>query len=198
MARDPKESRDPREIAGLCKAIPKDNLGKLVIERYGSYRAFESVVGYSQVGEIVKGNRRIANAKLLRAANVLQVSPLYLLDLTHNTKPDADEVGGILAKADSAIKALTDDLAALNDSELASIKIDYFLDPESLERAFDEWRAYGWFQIDSSKSFAALPPTIQNIRGDYRDLDKLARDMLALYPDTLAALLASPPIGSGN
>lgn len=191
---DPPESRDPREIAKLLKAIPKTNLGRLAIERYGSYKAFEGVVGFVQVGDMVKGNRRMTNAKLLKAASVLQVSPLYLLDLTDSMQPEASEFGGIITEANSINKALADDLSALDDGELSGITINYFLEPTLIERSFLEWRANGWFWIDSTKAVETVPPTIQNIRGDYRDLNQLTQDLLAMYPDTLAALLAQPPM----
>lgn len=239
---DPPESRDPRENCEWLTELnlkevhvkeedaiefvpvkyvsPKHNLNRLVMNRFGSYKAFEGAVGFAQVGEMVKGNRRISNEKLLKAASVLQVSPLYLLDLTDSMRPVANEVNRIINRANVMRKAIASDLAALNDADLTRKKTDYYFDQEEflsigflgesvtvfLELVENDSDVYppltspldifkgGPEDINPEYARLASMPRIQNIRGDYRDLNQLAQDMLAMYPDTLAALLAQPPM----
>lgn len=86
----PRIDADPREIAGLLRAVPKRNLGKL-IDSHGITRQGLSVdlgKDKSIAGKWVNGTRRMSNAELLQAASKLHVSPLYLLDLTTDEWPD--------------------------------------------------------------------------------------------------------------
>lgn len=85
-----RKDADPREIAGLLTAVPKRNLGELIDSRGITRQGLSLDLGKDKsiVGKWVNGTRRMSNADLLLTAMVLNVSPLYLLDLTTNEWPD--------------------------------------------------------------------------------------------------------------
>lgn len=89
MARTDKTTYDPREAAGILRAIPKRNLGKLIASRGFTKRGLSVHLGKdkSTVGKWVHGTLRMSNADLLLTATELHVSPLYLLDLTTEEWP---------------------------------------------------------------------------------------------------------------
>jgi hypothetical protein len=81
---DDETSRDPREIAGLCKAIPKHNLGDLLHRRRGMVAEFADAMGVNSKypSKWVSGDKRMTNEQVAKASWLLGVHPLYLLDMT--------------------------------------------------------------------------------------------------------------------
>lgn len=85
MAEEKDDGRDPREVAGLCKAIPKRNLGALLHERRGMVTEFADAMGVSHetVSRWIKGTRRMDDSQIAKASWLLVVHPLYLLDMAY-------------------------------------------------------------------------------------------------------------------
>lgn len=83
VAEEKDDGRDPREVAGLCKAIPKRNLGELLHRRRGMVAEFADAMGVSRetVSRWISGTRRMDDSQVAKASWLLGVHPLYLLDM---------------------------------------------------------------------------------------------------------------------
>jgi plasmid maintenance system antidote protein VapI len=84
MAKRLPEAKDPRETAGLIKCVPKIHLGEVLTARGITQTDFERAmgVGRKSTSHWVNGGRRMSDAAVVRASWLLEVHPLYLLDMT--------------------------------------------------------------------------------------------------------------------
>ncbi|MCH3967358.1 MAG: hypothetical protein LKG13_01145 [Atopobiaceae bacterium] len=109
---DDEASRDPREVAGLCKAIPKHNLGKLLHRRRGMVAEFADAMGVNSKypSKWVSGDKRMTNEQVAKASWLLGVHPLYLLDMREEEDPAICyipyEDEGLLVPRESMIEAV--------------------------------------------------------------------------------------------
>ena len=89
VAEEKDDGCDPREVAGLCKAIPKRNLGELLHEQRGMVAEFADAMGVSRetVSRWVSGTRRMDDSQVAKASWLLGVHPLYLLDMRDEADP---------------------------------------------------------------------------------------------------------------
>ena len=109
---DKEDPRDPREVAGLCKAIPKRNLGELLHGRRGMVEEFSKAMGVRRetVSRWVNGMRRMDDSQIAKASWLLGVHPLYLLDMREEKDPTIGfipyEDEGLLVPRKSMIEAV--------------------------------------------------------------------------------------------
>lgn len=223
---DPTWSRDPREdspiramVAGKLgcpvelvwpAARPKANLERLLRKRGTSFTSFGKAIGAERIGDMASGKRRMSNAVLLRAARELEVSPLFLLDLTDNECPPPREAIAIAEDARRTAEAIRSDLKALEADETTLAKVGW------MQR---EWMpypapfflgAYAEAQLDwpdevinpeeyeshkPSPTFARIKAAFElgGGRGDYRDPQRLLADMTETYPRTVMAAFSTHP-----
>ena len=204
MAKDPNKSKDPREIAGLLDAIPKHNLRELLDERGMSNADLADLLGWERrsahrIGQWISGKARMTNDNVVRAAHVLDVSPLYLLDIekaAHTSEFEGRWYAlDVIAPRDRRRHISIDvETAHASDEALIShIKvIPRRVDPSGapiMPRAFfsgesvlfDASGENGEKPIPCEEMRRRLIRELLDIEGDYRDLAQLAMDALGYY-----------------
>lgn len=184
MAKEPDESKDPRENVGLMKAIPKVNLGKEQ-EAFGRGKkaAFAEALGFSRqtVSRWISGKERMSNESVVKVAHTMGVSPLYILDLCDEHQIEAPH----------------------------AIFNRFFLD--EVVGVCKRWKSEGTFPDDIPDPMKVInwPDTLEELEerlkgfsGDYRDLHTLANDATAWYlrccDDSKIGLMISRIMSIGN
>lgn len=195
-----REDADPREVAGILKAVPKRNLGELLevrgITKQGLSRALGKDNGI--VGKWVNGTRRMSNADLLQTASMLDVSPLYLLDLSAYEWPNISDLLNLSGEGPNDTRiAMHFDLKWLHapDEAMPNLIVEDVSFPSSgdgLVRV-PVFRALTVeFPILSDGHTMSMEEIRQRLRmelsaikGDYRDIGALSFAMLDyhLHPD---------------
>ena len=200
MANADRTAYDPRETARLTKAIPKYNLGELLDERDMRRADLAEALGWERsrgnvVGEWISGRRRMSNADLIRVARELDVSPIFLLDLSLDEWPE-DSYGRSVVKdtpterrnniiVDIHWLYATDE--AIHNAIEERTTLDSF--GESIIRKRWFWGMTVGFSVSSEND----PSTVLSakeirqrikrellaLEGDYRDLAQLAFDGMA-------------------
>ena len=197
---DPKR-RDPREVSGLIakgRGIRKRNLEKLLEQRSITPAELERTVGITNISEMISGKRRMSNAAILRIASALQVSPLFLLDLTDNTTQPPCPVD-TYAEAREQLCALIYSVfekpsAQIPDTIKNNMQWEGAYGEPPKIRYRDSVLSFTPYADDEIWTMATAANEIIRIAGDYRDLDELAQDLQKLYPRTATAMLALAPI----
>ncbi len=197
------ESYDPRDGLLIQNRlhIPKRNLAKLVLDRFGTFSAFKHDTGITHASEFANGTKRMSNSMLLKAAHALKVSPLYLLDLTDDAglTPSPESISEFMSNR-SKIQELIDGVTLADFTPESYKAINQHVSWAG-SIAEGPKTVFGFSMVDVPVSDHESPlmtrvqitDALRGIRGDYRDLNQLARDMLEAYPLTLTAMLALPP-----
>lgn len=207
MSIDAAESRDPRDprvalgFMGKEGAIPKENVGRIVKERYVTFSKFEEVVGFTNVGQMVKGKRRMSNDKVIRVARALNVSPLVVLDLADEGR-DAPPIHQLMDKRKELYEILTGTVLSEDVGDAGEIaEHSKWTGAASADPQARYARGPVTADVDlSSPVYAHIEVAYEAIhaRGDFRDLPQLAADVLRMFPDAAAAILSSPIVGGGQ
>ena len=164
----PKSSQDPRTFIPLADgkplmtAIPKKYLGMLSEKGTGYYdtqgnlaerlSTSERTIHRQTVNGWIKGTLHMSNRDVIHVSHVLNVSPLCVLDLCGPTETESPT-------AFNSRTALGNILLWLKDWQATGNK------PSAIR----------------VKTASEMIDTIKGVKGDYRDLQKLAIDTTAYY-----------------
>lgn len=182
---------DPREIAGIINAVPKRNLEELLDSRGLTKEGFSVSIGKDKriANKWIRGKRRMSNNELLLVSSALDVSPLYLLDLTAWEWPNISELLDINGDGPSERRlSMGADIGWLYAPDEAVYNAIYKTVDGNLR-----FRASGTdidFPVCSDGNAMSAEEIKQRIRcelaaieGDYRDLGKLSLDTLNSFLD---------------
>ena len=206
------EDKDPREALGLMprvtggkwEHIPKSNLDLLLDERGMSYADLADLLWSNRdrsdtVGQWVSGKRWMSDRDLVKVAATLDVSPLYLLDLSLYEWPRHDQMLWSKSFPDETL----DDVRQLLDIDVRMVKYgtdEYLISHICEDVHFDGFEPVAHnvfrglsfeFEItddiashDTSALRRRAARELCGIVGDYRDPSKLAKAAFNLYLDT--------------
>ncbi|MDO4404988.1 MAG: hypothetical protein Q4C09_08125 [Atopobiaceae bacterium] len=157
---------DPREAAGIVKAIPKSNLEALQTA-YGTQGEFARMlseggrsISRTTVNGWIKGAVRMGNDSVIHVAHMLQVSPLCILDLCARDETEAQH-------AEAYRRHLAEYTSYLQEWERLGSRPT---EPSNYQRNLK--------YPDTPKE---LRKKLAEFKGDYRDLHKLAMDAAGFY-----------------
>lgn len=211
MSKDSKH-QDPRtwvklpDGKPLMKAVPKRNLGKLLKDRGIKVTELATALGVKRqtVHGWINGTQTMSNAHLVHAGLILDVSPLYLLDLTEReyTKNDAQlSLNEVLSSCNKRVQGYHDFRQTILDclqQDWTTGKLGFFEwrymdegnrpdleDPDEEESAHllgEHVPADGGAPFDEEEYFdEGWEDWLLSIEGDYRDLTRLSRDAMRAY-----------------
>lgn len=167
MGRSRNEALDPRESAGLLKAVPKLNLAHEQAS-YGSKDSFAEHIGVSRqtVNQWISGTGRMGNDSVIRVAERLNVSPLYVLGLCERDESAAP-------RATEGREFLTLNLKRLEEWRDTGQR-------PRIERVNDMILVHDWedpHHPHHPHTIEELERALKAVSGDYRDLRTLAEDV---------------------
>ena len=176
MPRPRNNERDPREDAGIIRAVRKANL-ETEMRRYdGTHGEFAQMIGVGRqtLDGWVRGTKRMSNESVIEVAHILKVSPLYVLGLCGRYESDSPHA--------EASRSHVQRMVDLYRAKVSSGADPYAEDPDISamfgNTVFDQWSQ--WIKtLDDLKEY------LVKMTVDYRDLRILAKDTAEWYVSRL-------------